>query len=105
MSAKLGTGVNYLLNSLIDQVPSPSGCVEGPLRMLLFDSWYDQYRGVVCLVTIVDGSIQRGQYMIRYIVNLDTIIGDVVCSSHTERKYEVAELGIRKPVQVPQTTL
>ena len=43
--------------------------------------------------------------MIRYTVYLDTIIGDVVCSSHTGRKYEVAELGILQPVQVPQTML
>jgi translation elongation factor EF-4 len=45
--------VNFLL--------SPPGAREGPLRMLLFDSWYDHYRGVICLVAVTDGSVRVGE--------------------------------------------
>lgn len=84
MSAKHGTGVENLLPSIIKKVPryfnfyskpkkmstaymylchfllSPPGGREGPLRMLLFDSWYDHYRGVICLVAVTDGSVEVG---------------------------------------------
>ena len=63
MSAKLGTGVPHLLDSIIERFPCPQGDPTAPLRMLLFDSWYNQYRGVVCLVTIVDGILKKGSFV------------------------------------------
>ena len=60
VSAKVGTGVPDLLEAIIDRIPCPRGDPNQPLRMLLFDSWYNQYRGVVCLVAVVDGVIQQG---------------------------------------------
>ena len=52
-------------------VNSPSGAREGPLRMLLFDSWYDHYRGVICLVAVTDGSVGVGQYILVYLYRKD----------------------------------
>ena len=60
ISAKYGTGIQDLLESIIVRIPHPTGNPKKPLRMLLFDSWYNQYRGVICLIAVVDGSVKRG---------------------------------------------
>ncbi|XP_019864391.1 PREDICTED: translation factor GUF1, mitochondrial [Amphimedon queenslandica] len=90
ISAKLGTGVPDLLNTVISNIPPPAGRPDSPLRLLLFDSWYDKYRGVVCVVTVRDGKVSRG---------------DLVTSIHSSKKYEVADLGLLRPQQVPQNSL
>jgi GTP-binding protein LepA len=59
-SAKEGTGVEEILESIIEHIPPPSGNQELPLKALIFDSWYDSYRGVVILVRIIDGSVKKG---------------------------------------------
>jgi len=90
VSAKLGTGVEELFPAIIERIPSPPSNSDAPLRMLLFDSWYDQYRGVICLMAITDGEIARG---------------DVIRSSHTGLQYEVSELGIMQTKQIPRDVL
>src|SRR5258708_10436639 len=60
-SAKAGIGVDEILESIITRIPAPKGDYAAPLRALLFDSWYDSYRGVMCLLRIVDGQIRPGQ--------------------------------------------
>jgi GTP-binding protein LepA len=60
ISAKTGLGVAELLEQVIADVPPPTGDPDGPFRALIFDSKFDQYRGVVCLVRVVDGSVQTG---------------------------------------------
>ena len=60
ISAKTGLGVPELLEQVIADVPPPSGDPDGPFRALIFDSKFDQYRGVVCLVRVVDGAIKAG---------------------------------------------
>ena len=62
ISAKLGTGVSSLLKAVINDIPPPTGQRGGPLRLLLFDSWYERYRGVVCLVNVRDGIVRRGKW-------------------------------------------
>jgi GTP-binding protein LepA len=59
-SAKSGLGVDELLERIVSGIPAPQGDPAAPLRALLFDSWYDQYRGVACLVRVVDGTLRRG---------------------------------------------
>ena len=59
-SGKTGVGVKDLLEAVVHLIPSPEGNAEGPLRALIFDSYFDPYRGVVALVRVVDGSIKRG---------------------------------------------
>src|SRR5215208_6931336 len=81
-SAKAGIGVDEILEKIITNIPPPKGDPNGPLRALLFDSWYDSYRGVMCLVRIKDGSLKRGQ-KIKFM--------------STGREYEVAEMGVYTP--------
>src|SRR6478672_2694627 len=91
-SAKAGIGISEILDKIVTHIPAPKGNADGPLRALLFDSWYDSYRGVMCLVRIVDGTMRRGQ-KIKFMSNGLT--------------YEVTEMGIftPKPKAVDQLTV
>jgi GTP-binding protein LepA len=59
-SAKQGIGIPEILEGIIHRIPPPKGDPNGPLRCLVFDSWFDQYRGVVILVHVVDGELKPG---------------------------------------------
>ncbi len=78
ISAKTGLGVPELLEQVIADIPPPKGDPDGPFRALIFDSKFDQYRGVVCLVRVVDGKVAAGDH-IRFLSN--------------GREYEVTEVG------------
>ncbi|KAM0816033.1 putative Translation factor guf1 [Seiridium cardinale] len=90
VSAKTGLNVKDLLPAIVENVPAPEGDEKKPLRMLLVDSWYDSFRGVICLVRIFDGTVKPG---------------DNLVSFATGSKYTVGEVGIRYPTQTPQTVL
>src|SRR5436853_5736452 len=81
-SAKAGIGVDEILAKIVSHIPAPKGNADGPLRALLFDSWYDSYRGVMCLVRIIDGTLRKGM-RIRFM--------------STDRIYEVTEMGVYTP--------
>jgi GTP-binding protein LepA len=78
ISAKTGFGVPELLEQVVADIPPPRGNPDAPLRALIFDSRFDQYRGVVALVRIVDGGVKAG---------------DVVRFLSTGKRYEVTEVG------------
>jgi len=59
-SAKKGTGIDEILKRIADDIPPPAGNPEAPLKALLFDSWFDSYRGVVVLVRVFDGMLRKG---------------------------------------------
>ncbi|HIF51045.1 MAG TPA: elongation factor 4 [Thiotrichaceae bacterium] len=61
VSAKSGIGVEDLLNELVKKIPPPTGNVDGPLKALIIDSWFDNYLGVVSLVRVVDGQLDVGK--------------------------------------------
>lgn len=79
VSAKHGTGIDALLAALIERVPAPNGNSHGPLRALIFDSYYDRYRGAVPSIRVVDGTLEPGM--------------DIAFASHADDRYEVAEVG------------
>ena len=60
-SAKQGTGIHEILEHIVHLVPSPKGVPTDPLRALIFDSWFDAYRGVIILLRVIDGKIRLGQ--------------------------------------------
>ena len=82
ISAKTGKNVDQVLERIITDIPHPSGDPDAPLKALIFDSFYDAYRGVVAIIRIKEGSIKIG----------DTIL--LMASGHT---HEVTELGIFTP--------
>ncbi len=86
ISAKTGEGVPELLDAIVTRIPPPKGDPKAPLRALIFDSSYDQYRGVVSSVRVMDGML-RSRARVRYMQ-----AGSV---------QEVEEIGIRTPVSVP----
>jgi len=84
-SGKSGVGVPEILEQIVAKVPPPKGDPNGLLRALIFDTWYDSYRGAVVMVRVVDGSIKKGD-KIRFLA--------------TKRDYEVTELGSFQPFAV-----
>ena len=58
-SAKTGLGIREALEAVVTHIPAPQGDPEGPLRVLIIDSWYDAYQGVICLVRVVDGTLRK----------------------------------------------
>ncbi len=82
ISAKTGEGVEALLDAIVARVPSPAGDPEAPLRALIFDSSYDQYRGVVSSLRVMDGTLRAGE-RVRFMQ-----VGTV---------HELEEIGVRSP--------
>ncbi|KAL8654280.1 MAG: hypothetical protein Q9210_001593 [Variospora velana] len=90
VSAKTGLNVEAILPAVIDQVPAPVGNHLKPLKLLLVDSWYSNYKGVILLVRIFDGQVKAG---------------DHITSFATGLRYVVGEVGIMYPDQTRQTLL
>ncbi|HVF89940.1 MAG TPA: translation elongation factor 4 [Blastocatellia bacterium] len=81
-SAKMGIGIEEVLEAIVRDVPHPTGSFEAPLKALIFDSWFDSYRGVVVLMRVIDGAIRRGM-RIRLM--------------NTDKEYQVDALGVLTP--------
>ena len=89
-SAKNGIGIKEILEAVVQRVPPPKGDPNAPLRALIFDSWFDPYRGVIILTRVVDGALRKGQ-KIRLWSNGST--------------HEVEGLGFQSPKPVPADEL
>ena len=90
ISAKSGLGVPDVLEAIVQRIPPPKGEPDAPLRALIFDSWYDAYRGVIILARIVDGAIRKG-------MRIKLFAADKV--------FEVEGLGYRTPKHIPTEEL
>jgi GTP-binding protein LepA len=82
VSAKQGIGTREVLEAIVHEVPSPQGSYEAPLKALIFDSWFDIYRGVIVLVRVIDGTLRVGM-KIRLVSN--------------SQAYEIEKVGILTP--------
>lgn len=85
VSAKEGIGIPRLLDAIHQHIPAPSFHCEENLSLFLFDSWYDPYRGVVCLMALRGGVLRKG---------------DVVVSAHWQEKFTVQDIGVLHPHEV-----
>ncbi len=81
-SAKTGEGIDDLLKAIVERIPAPKGEEKAPLQALIFDSFFDSYRGVIISCRIVNGTLRRG---------------DVIRLMETKAEYEVIELGVMHP--------
>jgi len=90
VSAKTGVGVAALLDAVIERVPPPTGDPDAPLQALMFDSFYDTYRGVVSAVRVFNGVLRTGARL-RYV--------------HAGENYDADEVGVRLPVPTPVAML
>ena len=86
ISAKTGLNIGDVLEYVVKNIPSPDGNEEAPLKALIFDSYYDSYKGVVCIVRVMDGKIK---------------IGSKIKLMATNKFYEVTEVGVFTPGVLP----
>ena len=89
VSAKTGQGVDEVLEAIVHRLPAPKGNPDAPLQALIFDSWFDAYRGVIVLVRVMQGTMRKGQ-RIRFMSN--------------SKAYEIESMGVLmpKPVEIGQ---
>ena len=90
ISAKTGQGVDELLDAVCERIPAPKGDPEEPLQALIFDSQYDQYRGVVSSIRVMNGRIASGSRL---------------AFMQTRAQHEAIEIGVRRPVPTPVAEL
>ena len=89
-SAKNGIGIKELVEAVIDRIPAPTGKKEDPLQALIFDSYFDSYKGIVTLIRVVNGKIK---------------VGDKIKMFATNNIYDVTELGVHDPHDIKKTEL
>lgn len=90
ISAKDGTNIDLVLQKIVTDFPPPKGDEKAPLKCLVFDSFYDNFKGAVCLVRVFDGQIKTG---------------DSILFMQTGREYDVTEVGIFNPKMQPTQNL
>lgn len=90
ISAKTGLNIKDVLESVVKNIPAPNGNEEAPLKALIFDSYYDSYKGVVCIVRVKDGKVK---------------IGDKIKLMATNKVYDVTEVGVFTPNVLPMGSL
>ncbi|MEP6961867.1 MAG: GTP-binding protein, partial [Acidobacteriota bacterium] len=86
ISAKTGLGIEDVLEAVVKLVPAPKGSPDDPLRALIFDSWFDPYRGVIILARVIDGRLRKGQK---------------IRLGSNGKQFEVDGVGYQSPKPVP----
>lgn len=90
ISAKNGINIDQVLEKIVEVVPPPEGDDEAPLRALIFDSYYDNFKGVICFIRVKDGTIA---------------VGDKIRTYMSDKQFEVTEVGTFNPQLVPKDKL
>ena len=90
VSAKEGTNIGQILEQIVTKIPAPKGDTEKPLKALIFDSYYDNYKGVILFVRIKDGCVK---------------VGDFIRTFRSDKQYEVTEVGTFNPKLLPKESL
>ena len=90
VSAKEGTNIGDILEALAKRIPAPDGDTEAPLKALIFDSYYDNYKGVILFVRVKDGGVK---------------VGDVIRTFRSDKQFEVTEVGAFSPKLMPKDVL
>lgn len=90
ISAKQGTGIDNLLEAIVSRLPAPKTDREASFKALIFDSWFDKYRGVVIMIFVQNGSVKEG---------------DIIVSAHSQISYPVKNVGILRPAEYNTGTL
>lgn len=85
ISAKEGINIEDVLEAIVSKVPHPEGDEDGPLKALVFDSYYDSYKGVVAFIRVKEGTVKKG---------------DIIHMMATKKNFEVTEVGILSPGQI-----
>ena len=88
-SAKAGTGVPEILEAIVARLPPPAGIQDAPLKALIFDSWYDPYRGVVIVVRVIDGVLRPGMKALLMAEG---------------QEYEIEQVGVFSPKPTPSSS-
>ncbi len=90
VSAKEGTNIGQVLEQIVKKIPAPKGDTDAPLKALIFDSYYDNYKGVILFVRVKDGSVK---------------VGDRIKTFRSDKQYEVTEVGTFNPKLLPKDCL
>ena len=90
VSAKEGTNIRDILERIVAYVPAPSGDTDAPLKALIFDSYYDNYKGVILFVRVKDGCVK---------------VGDIIRTFRSDKQYDVTEVGAFSPKLSPKEVL
>ncbi|KXO17078.1 translation elongation factor 4 [Peptoniphilus sp. GNH] len=90
ISAKNGINIDKVLDAIVEDIPAPSGSEDKPLKALIFDSYYDSYKGVICFIRVFDGKVKKG---------------DIIKMMSTGAEFEVVEVGVRTSTYVALDSL
>ena len=82
ISAKNGINVESVLEAVIERIPCPKGSIDNELKCLLFDCWYDEYKGTICMISVIDGILKKG---------------DIIESKQKGTKHQILEIGVLTP--------
>ena len=96
ISAKTGQNVDKVLDAVVEKIPAPTGEVDGPTRALIFDSYYDDYRGVILYVRVVDGRIKKGESIRMMATGADGLaleVGHLNPAMQPDPSLETGEIG------------
>lgn len=82
ISAKLGIGIEEVLEAIVKMIPPPQGDEDAPLKAIIFDSYFDSYKGAISYIRVIDGKVSKG---------------DIIRMMSTSKEFEVSELGVLNP--------